>query len=130
LNLIKPVDIIGAIKVFASIAVIRGIVCALIALALLAAPLPIVNNVQAAAGMSMSAPVCQKQKSYCDIGCDIDNADCSKAQVCFAKYNGIAGLTAFDKAPCQITSGDSVFSIVSRSLTPHVSTPLRRPPRA
>ena len=119
-----------AMKALASIAVIRRVVIALIALALLAAPLQVINNAQAAAGMSMSASVCQKQKSCCDMDCDIGNADCSKVQVCVAKKNGAADLTVFDMAPRQITSGDGVFSIVPLSLTPHVSTPLRRPPRA
>jgi hypothetical protein len=112
-------------KALARLPAIHRIVCALIALALLAAPLQFGGPAQASVGMAMSDTKCPQKKSCCDM----DKPDCAKAQGCFAKCGGAPGLALLDKVAGEFVSEDGGYFFVPLSLKAHASTPLRRPPR-
>ena len=112
-------------KAIARLPVLRSVLCALIALALLAAPLQFAGPAQASAGMAMADMRCPPKKSCCDM----DKPDCTKAQDCFAKCGGVPGLALSNKASGTFEADASDYVIVAVSLRPYASTPLRRPPR-
>ena len=112
-------------KAMARLPVLRSIVCALIALAMLTAPLQFAGRAQASAGMAMADMKCPQKESCCDM----DKPDCAKAQGCFAKCGGGPGLALPDKVSSTFESAASEYFFVPVSLRPTASTPLRRPPR-
>jgi hypothetical protein len=112
-------------KTLARLPAIHRIVCALIALALLAAPLQFAGAAQATAGMAMSDTKCPQKKSCCDM----DKPDCAKAQGCFAKCGSAPGPLPSDRVSSTFEAAASDYFVEPMSLRPHASTPLRRPPR-
>ena len=112
-------------KAIARFLELRSVLCALIALALLAAPLQFAGPAQASVGVAMADMKCPPKKSCCDM----DKPDCAKSQDCFAKCGGVPGLALSDKASGTFEANTSNYVIVAVSLRPHASTPLRRPPR-
>ena len=112
-------------KAFARLSAIHRIVCALIALALLAAPLQVANAAQPVVGMATSDLDCPEQQSCCDV----DKADCEKDQSCLAKCGGAPGLALSDKVSGTFGTDAGDYFFVPVLLRPHASAPLRRPPR-
>lgn len=105
----------------------RTVLCALLALALWAAPLQFAGPVQAAPVMaSMAGPDCPEKQSCCDM----DKNDCAKAMGCLAKCGGAPGLALGERSIARYFAPDDAFYPASLFLTPHASAPPRRPPRA
>jgi hypothetical protein len=105
--------------------VLRAVICALIALALLASPVQFAAPVQASTGAAMSDMNCPSKKSCCDM----DKNDCAKERSCLAKCGGAPSLALLDKAVGQLVSDGGVYFAEPHSLTARTSAPLRRPPR-
>ena len=114
-------------KALAGINVFRTILCALMALALWSAPLQFAGSAQAAPTMeSMAGADCPEKQSCCDM----DKSDCVKAMGCLAKCGGAPGLTLGERSAARSWAPADAFSLAPLFLTPHASSPPRRPPRA
>lgn len=103
----------------------RFVLQLVIAVALLFAPIKPATAVQASAPVSMSDMHCQEPQPCCDM----DKADCDKAQGCMAVGNGMATLQAPHTVSGMACSEMREYSLTQVVLSPHTTDPLRRPPR-
>jgi hypothetical protein len=97
----------------------------LIAVAMLFAPIQPVTIAQASAPVSMSDMLCQEPQACCDK----DKADCGEAQGCMAIGGGVATLAAPDAKVGVAYSEMCRCSFTQVVLSPHMTEPLRKPPR-
>jgi hypothetical protein len=97
----------------------------LIAVALLFAPMQPATVAQASAPVSMSDMLCQEPQACCDM----DKADCGEAQGCMAIGGGAATLAAPDAKIGMASSEMCKCSFTQVVLSPHMTEPLRKPPR-
>ncbi len=103
----------------------RRMVLALVAVAMLGAPLHLASPVQAAVGMAMSGENCPEKQSCCDL----DKSDCEQAQACFAQCGSAPGMAIPSMAQREnITIEDAVL-MAAAPLMARATSPLRRPPR-
>jgi hypothetical protein len=112
-------------KTIGRVSISLAVMCALIALALLASALQFASPVQASTNAAMSDSNCHSKNSCCDM----DKNDCAKEQICLAKCGGAPSLALLDRAAGQPVSDDGICFTEPDSLTARTSSPLRRPPR-
>jgi hypothetical protein len=98
--------------------------CALIALGLMLAPVQLVQPANAVPTMTMDGSDCEKPPSCCEQG----KKDCSQMPGCFAKCGGFstpATQPAFVMSLLTKLDADGIALV----LEPHATSPPRRPPR-
>lgn len=109
-----------------AIRLIRKLVLALVAVALLGVPLHLASPVVAAADMAMSDENCPEKQSCCDM----DKSDCEQSQACFAQCGGTPVLAMPGMARHMNIASESAVLMAAVPLMPRTTSPLRRPPRA
>jgi hypothetical protein len=99
-------------------------ICALIALGLMLAPLQLTQPASAMPSMSMETGDCMKPPSCCEQG----KKDCSSMPGCFAKCGGFAAQAIFLQFELAVLT-DLQSEGLALVLEPHATSPPRRPPR-